>query len=56
MYESGDKQEAVNLLNVAIKNYSGATRLLEIKARWLKDMGKFKEARDCLDLIIINNP
>jgi len=29
---------------------------LEIKARWLKDMGNLKEARDCLDLIIISNP
>jgi tetratricopeptide (TPR) repeat protein len=56
MYEQGDKQEAVKLLNTAIKNYPGVMRLLEIKARWLKDMGDLKSARDCLDLIIISNP
>jgi tetratricopeptide (TPR) repeat protein len=56
MYELGDKPEAIKLLNIAIKNYPGVVRLLEIKARWLKDMGNLKEARDCLDLIIISNP
>ena len=56
MYELGEKPEAVKLLNTAIKNYPGVMRLLEIKARWLKDMGNLKEARDCLDLIVINNP
>jgi len=56
MYELGEKPEAIKLLNTAIKNYPGVMRLLEIKARWLKDMGKLKEARDCLDLIVISNP
>jgi len=56
MYELGEKNEAIKLLNTAIKNYPGVMRLLEIKARWLKDMGNLKEARDCLDLIIISNP
>jgi tetratricopeptide (TPR) repeat protein len=56
MYELGEKTEAIKLLNTAIKNYPGVVRLLEIKARWLKDMGNLKEARDCLDLIIISNP
>ena len=56
MYELGEKTEAIKLLNTAIKNYPGVMRLLEIKARWLKDMGNMKEARDCLDLIIISNP
>ena len=56
MYELGEKPEAIKLLNSAIKNYPGVMRLLEIKARWLKDMGNLKEARDCLDLIIISNP
>ena len=56
MYELGEKTEAIKLLNAAIKNYPGVMRLLEIKARWLKDMGSLQEARDCLDLIIINNP
>ena len=56
MYELGEKPEAIKLLNTAIKNYPGVMRLLEIKARWLKDMGNLKEARDCLDLIIISNP
>ncbi len=56
MYELGEKPEAIKLLNTAIKNYPGVMRLLEIKARWLKDMGNLKEARDCIDLIIISNP
>ena len=56
MYELGEKPEAIKLLNSAIKTYPNAMRLQEIKARWLKDMGNFKESRDCLDLIIINNP
>lgn len=56
MYENGDKADAVKLLNSAIKAYPGAVRLLEIKAKWLKDMGNLQEARDCLDLIVITNP
>lgn len=56
LWEGGDHQEAIKLISAAVKQYPEIHRLLEIKARWLKDNGEISAARDCLDLIIIQKP
>ena len=56
LWEGGDRQEAIKLISAAAKQYPEINRLLEIKARWLKDNGDIAAARDCIDLIIIKKP
>lgn len=56
LWESGEKQEAINLITDAANKYPGITRLLEIKAKWLKENGNLAAARDSVDLIIIQSP
>ena len=56
LWETGEKNEALKLLSAAAQAYPGVSRLLEIKARWLKEKGDLAGARDCLDLLFINAP
>lgn len=56
LWETGEKSEALKLLGAAAQAYPGVSRLLELKARWLKENGDFAGARDCLDLLTINAP
>jgi hypothetical protein len=56
LWESGDRDGALEQLNAALRSYPGASRLLEMKTRWLKDMGNFAAARDSLELLRISDP
>ena len=56
LWEGGERKEAIKLISKAANQYPEITRLLEIKAKWLKDTGDVSAARDCLDLIIIRSP
>jgi len=56
LWENGDHEAAFELLNSALRSYPSANRLLEMKSRWLKETGNFDGARDCLDLLAINDP
>jgi uncharacterized protein HemY len=56
LWEGGERREAIRLISAAAKQYPKISRLLEIKARWLKDNGEIEAARDCIDLIIIEKP
>lgn len=56
LWETGEKNEALKLLSAAAQAYPGVGRLLELKARWLKEKGDLAGARDCLDLLFINAP
>ena len=55
-WESGDRKVALELLHAALAAYPGGNQLLEMKARWLKDMGEFRQAQDCLALLTIKDP
>ena len=56
LWESGERKEAIKLISTAAQKYPEVTRLVEIKAKWLKDNGDIAAARDCVDLIIIRSP
>ena len=56
LWEGGERQEAIKLITAAANKYPDITRLLEIKAKWLKEDGQMAAARDCVDLIIIQSP
>ncbi len=56
LWEGGERKEAIKLITAAANRYPDITRLLEIKAKWLKENGEMAAARDCVDLIIIQSP
>ena len=56
LWESGDRQGALAELDAALAAYPAGVRLLEMKARWLKDLGDLGGAKDCLDLLAISTP
>ena len=56
LWETNERAEALKLLDAATSAYPGVTRLLELKAKWLKDNGNLAGARDCLDLLFIKDP
>ena len=56
LWESGDRTSALAELDAALAAYPGTPRLLEIKTRWLKDLGNLVGAKDCLDLLAISQP
>jgi uncharacterized protein HemY len=56
LWESGDRAGALAELDDALAVYPAGIRLLEMKARWLKDSGEFARAKDCLDLLAISMP
>ena len=56
LWESGDRQGALAELDAALAAYPAGVRLLEMKARWLKDLGELSGAKDCLDLLAISTP
>lgn len=56
LWESGERAAALELVGAAQRAFPTVNRLLEIKARWLKEEGKLAAARDCLDLLAINDP
>lgn len=56
LWESGERKEAIKLITAAANKYPDISRLLEIKAKWLKEDGEIAAARDCIDLIIIQSP
>ena len=56
LWESGERVAAREELDAALVNYPAGVRLLEMKARWLKETGDLRGARDCLDLIAISLP
>ncbi len=56
LWESGDRAGALAELDAALAVYPAGIRLLEMKARWLKDSGELARAKDCLDLLAISMP
>lgn len=56
LWESGDRAGALAELDAALAVYPAGIRLLEMKARWLKDSGELARAKDCLDLLAISLP
>jgi uncharacterized protein HemY len=56
LWESGDRARARAELDAALAAYPAGIRLLEMKARWLKDSGELSRAKDCLDLLAISMP
>jgi hypothetical protein len=56
LWETGERAEALKLLDATTSAYPGVTRLLELKAKWLKETGNLSGARDCLDLLFIKDP
>jgi hypothetical protein len=56
LWESGDRAGALAELDAALAAYPAGVRLLEMKARWLKDSGELARAKDCLDLLAISMP
>ena len=56
LWETGERTAALEQLNLALAANSSAIRLLEIKATWLKEMGRLTAAQDCLALLAINAP
>jgi len=56
LWESGDRTGALAELDAALAAYPGTVRLLEIKTRWLKDLGNLAGAKDSLDLLAISQP
>jgi hypothetical protein len=55
-WETEDQNEALGQLNKIIKDYPVISKLLEVKATWLKDLGDLKGSRDCLDILAIQSP
>jgi uncharacterized protein HemY len=56
LWESGDRSGALAELDAALAVFPAGVRLLEMKARWLKDSGDFNRAQDTLDLLAISQP
>ena len=56
LWESGDREAAVDLINQGISKAPTAYILLNIKAKWLQELGRLGAARDCLDLLTIAEP
>ena len=56
LWESGDRKGALADLDAALTAFPAGVRLLEMKARWLKDSGEFRRAQDTLDLLAISQP
>ena len=56
LWESGNRAGALAEVDAALAVYPAGTRLLEIKARWLKETGDLARAKDCLDLLAISMP
>ena len=56
LWESGDRAGALAELDAALAAYPAGIRLLEMKARWLKESGELSRAKDCLDLLAISMP
>ena len=56
LWESGDHSGALAELDAALAVFPAGVRLLEMKARWLKESGEFSRAKDTLDLLSISQP
>ena len=56
LWESGDRSGALAELDAALAVFPAGVRLLEMKARWLKESGEFSRAKDTLDLLAISQP
>jgi hypothetical protein len=56
LWESGDRAVAFADLDAALIVYPAGIRLLEMKTRWLKEIGELSRAKDCLDLLAIRSP
>lgn len=56
LWESGDRSGALAELDAALAMFPAGVRLLEMKARWLKESGEFLRAKDTLDLLSISQP
>ena len=56
LWESGDRTGALAELDAALAIFPAGVRLLEMKARWLKESGEFSRAKDTLDLLSISQP
>jgi uncharacterized protein HemY len=56
LWESGDRSGALAELDAALAVFPAGVRLLEMKARWLKDSGELNRAKDTLDLLAISQP
>jgi uncharacterized protein HemY len=56
LWESGDRSGSLAELDAALAVFPAGVRLLEMKARWLKDSGEFNRAQDTLDLLAISQP
>jgi thioredoxin-like negative regulator of GroEL len=56
LWESGDREAALELVSEGIQQHPEAKILLSIKAKWLQENGNFAAARDCLDLLTIAEP
>jgi len=56
LWESGDRDGALAELDAALAVFPAGVRLLEMKARWLKDSGELRRAQDTLDLLAISQP
>lgn len=56
LWESGDRTGALAELDAALAIFPAGVRLLEMKARWLKESGEFSRAKDTLDLLAISQP
>ena len=56
LWESGDREGALAEIDAALALFPAGVRLLEMKARWLKESGDFARAKDTLDLLAISQP
>ena len=56
LWESGDRPGALAEIDAALAVFPAGVRLLEMKARWLKESGEFARAKDTLDLLAISQP
>lgn len=56
LWESGDRTGALAEIDAALALFPAGVRLLEMKARWLKESGEFARAKDTLDLLAISQP
>lgn len=56
LWESGERTGALAELDAALAIFPAGVRLLEMKARWLKESGEFSRAKDTLDLLAISQP
>jgi hypothetical protein len=56
LWESGERTGALAELDAALAAFPAGVRLLEMKARWLKESGELARAKDTLDLVAISQP